>query len=60
MPEITADEIEQEKRLIINELNRVLEFKRLALNPYDSNELIDELVEIYQLYKEPELELYGE
>ncbi len=59
MPEITPEEMQREKRLIINELKRILEFKNLSENPYDSEDLIDELVAAYNLFQDKELNLYG-
>lgn len=45
-----ADEYHQELSMVRNELNRVEEFKRLSLNPYDSNEIIDSIKDAYDLY----------
>ena len=59
MQEITPEEVQREKRLIINELNRIIEFKNLAENPYDSEDLIDDLVTAYNLFQDKELNLYG-
>ncbi len=59
MQEVTPEEVQREKRLIINELNRIIEFKNLAENPYDSEDLIDDLVTAYNLFQDRELNLYG-
>lgn len=59
MQETTPEEVQREKRLIINELKRILEFKSLAKNPYDSEDLIDDLVVAYNLFQDKELNLYG-
>lgn len=45
-----TDEYHQELSMVRNELNRVEEFKKLSLNPYDSNEIIDSIKEAYDLY----------
>lgn len=53
---LTEDEIKGEKTLAKNELKRVEEFKRLALNPLDSDNVIEEIREAYQLWKDEEVE----
>lgn len=45
----TSDELQGDLNLIKNELNRVIEFKRISCNPYDSDKLIEELIEGYNL-----------
>ena len=52
---LTEDEIKGEKTLAKNELKRVEEFKRLALNPLDSDNVIEEIREAYQLWKDEEV-----
>jgi len=47
----TQEEIQKEKSLVKNELRRMLEFKRLALNMYDSDKIIEEIVDAYELYE---------
>ncbi len=47
---LTKDEVSFDESLVKNELNRIIEFKSLSLNPYDSNSLIDEIRETYNLY----------
>lgn len=50
---ITNDEaIKYEKSLIRNEISRMKEFSRLALNTYDSDDIIYEAKEAYQIYDE--------
>lgn len=51
---LTSQELSGEKTLAKNELNRITEFKRLALNPMDSDIIIDNIKEAYQLWKEEE------
>lgn len=53
---LTADELSGEKTLANNELNRIIEFKRLAMNPMDSDKLIEQIREAYQLWKKEEEE----
>lgn len=55
---LTSDELVGEKTLAKNELNRVIEFKRLALNPMDSDKIIGDIREAYQLWKVDEEEVY--
>ncbi len=45
----TKDEVCFDLALIRNELNRIEEFRRLSLNPYDSSKLINEISEAYDL-----------
>ena len=47
---LTEEEIRCEKSMVKNELNRMIEFKRLALNKMKSDKLIDEIKETYQLW----------
>lgn len=49
---LTEEETTFDESLVKNELNRIIEFKSLSLNPYDSNPLIDEIRETYNLYDE--------
>ena len=53
---LTEDELSGEKTLAKNELNRILEFKRLAMNPKDSDVLAEQIIEAYQLWKDDEKE----
>lgn len=53
---LTSDELSGEKTLARNELNRIVEFKRLAMNPMDSDMLVEQIREAYQLWKEDEKE----
>lgn len=60
VPHLTYSEISKDKTLIKNELNRIIEFKRLSLNPYDSDDLIDSIVERYNLYEENNVDEFEE
>ena len=40
-------EIGSDISLVRNEINRMIEFKRLSLNPYDSDKVINDLIDIY-------------
>ena len=54
LSEVTShskEEIVYDYGLVKNELLRIEEFKRLALNSYDSNELIEEIKDAYGLYE---------
>ena len=46
---LTFDEIKCEKTMVRNEINRMLEFKRLALNRMESDKLIYEIIDTYRL-----------
>ncbi len=46
---LSEEELALDRSLIRNELRRIYEFKRLSLNPYDSNKIIDMLVEAYDI-----------
>ena len=46
---LTFDEIRCEKSMVKNEINRMIEFKRLALNRMESDILIDDIVKTYHL-----------
>jgi len=48
--QLSVEEMNKDKRLVRNELKRIVEFKELALNPYDSDKLINNIVEVYDLY----------
>lgn len=47
----SIDTISVDLSLVKNELHRVEEFKKLSLNPYDSNPLIDKIRDAYDLYE---------
>lgn len=51
VPYLSEEEIKYDKVLVKNELNRVLEFQRLAENSYDSTELIFKIKDTYDLYE---------
>ena len=46
---LPPDEVSSDISLIKNEINRMIEFKKLSLNPYDSDKIINELVDAYGL-----------
>ncbi|MCI8487020.1 MAG: DEAD/DEAH box helicase family protein [Clostridia bacterium] len=46
---LTYEEIRCEKTMVKNEINRMIEFKRLALNKMESDILIDEITNTYHL-----------
>ena len=45
----SSEDLEMDISLVKNELNRVREFKRLSLNPYDSNPIIEAIADAYDL-----------
>ena len=47
---LMLDETRYDRTLVKNELNRMQEFKKLSLNPYDSNPIMDAIREAYDLY----------
>ena len=46
---LTIEEIKCEKTMVKNEMNRITEFKRLALNRMESDKLIYEIIDTYHL-----------
>lgn len=46
---LTYEEIRSEKSMVRNEVNRMIEFKRLALNRMESDKLIYEIIDTYRL-----------
>lgn len=44
---MTENEIKSELTMVRNEMNRVTEFKKLALNKMESDKLIDEVIDVY-------------
>lgn len=46
---LTIEEIKCEKTMVKNEVNRITEFKRLALNRMESDKLIYEIIDTYHL-----------
>lgn len=46
---LTSEEIRSEKSLVRNELNRIIEFKRIAMNSMDSDKLIEDIKDSYHL-----------
>lgn len=46
---LSSDEISTDISLIKNEINRMIEFKKLSLNPYDADKIINELIDAYGL-----------
>lgn len=53
---LTYEEIRCEKSMVKNEINRMIEFKRLALNRMESDMLIDDIVNTYHLNDSEEIE----
>jgi len=53
----SKEELLGETSLIKNEIKRMIEFKRLSKNPFDSDTLLNEMVEAYELFEE---EIYRE
>ncbi|MCR5105853.1 MAG: DEAD/DEAH box helicase family protein [Eubacterium sp.] len=51
---IPEDEVSMDLSLVKNEINRMLEFKRLALNPLDSDKLIDKITNAFGLKPDEE------
>lgn len=49
---LTNDDLKYEKNLVKNELNRILEFKKISQNPLDSDELIEKIKDSYHLLDE--------
>lgn len=49
------EERKKDTALVKNEILRMQEFKRLSMNPYDSDNLILKLIDIYHLYEEIEI-----
>lgn len=43
------EELKGDITLVKNELKRIIEFKRIARNPYDSDYIISELIDSYNL-----------
>lgn len=48
---LTAEQVKREASLARNEVKRMKEFSRLALNPAESFQLIDDIMEAYKLYE---------
>lgn len=57
---LTYDEIRCEKTMVKNEITRMIEFKRLAINRMESDMLIDDITETYRLNDEDIEEEYYE
>lgn len=57
---LTYDEIRCEKTMVKNEVTRMIEFKRLAINRMESDMLIDDITETYHLNDEDIEEEYYE
>lgn len=53
---LTYEEIKCEKSMVKNEINRMIEFKRLALNRMESDMLIDDIISTYRLNESEEIE----
>lgn len=52
---MNPEERKKDTALVKNEILRMQEFKRLSLNPYDSDDLIIRLIDTYHLYEEIEI-----
>lgn len=50
--QLTYTEMQKDKSLVKKEIKRMIEFKSLALNPYDSDDLLEEINEKYRLYED--------
>lgn len=57
---LTIEEISCEKSMVRNEVNRITEFKRLALNRMESDKLIYDIIDTYHLYDDEMEEIYYE
>lgn len=57
---LTEEEMRLDKSLVINELKRMNEFKRLAINTYDSDKLILKIMESYNIEYSQVFENEGE
>lgn len=53
---LTVEEISCEKSMVKNEINRMTEFKRLALNRMESDKLIYDIIDTYHLNDDEEME----
>lgn len=53
---LTIEEISCEKSMVRNEVNRMTEFKRLALNRMESDKLIYDIIDTYHLNDDEEME----
>ena len=47
--QLTETEMMKDKGLVKNEVKRIIEFKDLALNPADSDKLIDSILDVYDI-----------
>ncbi len=47
---LATDEVKKDKTLVKNELNRIVDFRNSALNPMESDSLINEIKEAYDLW----------
>lgn len=58
---LTVEQVKREASLARNEVKRMKEFSRLALNPTESFQLIDDIMEAYNLYEDEDEEekVYG-
>lgn len=57
---LTYEEIKSEKSMVRNEVNRMIEFKRLALNRMESDKLIYEIIDTYRLNEDEEDNILAE
>lgn len=49
---LVEEQIQCEKSMVKNELNRIIEFKRLALNSMEADKLIEEIKDTYKLWQD--------
>lgn len=49
---LTKEQADRDKSLVKNEVTRIKEFSKLALNSMDANQLIWDIEDIYELYEE--------
>lgn len=58
---LTAEQVKREASLARNEVKRMKEFSRLALNPAESFQIIEDIMEAYNLYEteNEEEQVYG-
>ncbi|SHI52997.1 Superfamily II DNA or RNA helicase [Anaerovibrio lipolyticus DSM 3074] len=50
VPMLGREEVSSDLSLVKKELNRINEFKRLAINDYDGDRLMSEIIDAYELY----------
>ena len=58
--QLTLIEMKKDKSLVKSELKRMIEFKELSLNPYDSDSIINDMIDSYELYDDANNDDYFE